>query len=81
MAPGSASISAAVASTTSVSNRTIRVEMLGSDAITAPAMPACTTDEAIEPDWSTHRMTSRSAWRWRLLPTRDSGMMVPSEGW
>src|SRR5437764_1185419 len=53
--------SSAVRSTTAVSNTTTCVRTAGSDASTAPKMPAYTTDVAIDPLWSTQRTTSRRA--------------------
>jgi hypothetical protein len=54
-----------VRSATAVSKTTNRVDTAGSDASTAPNTLAYTTDAAIEPLWSTHRMMSRSELRFR----------------
>ncbi len=53
---GSASCS--VRSTTAVSKTTSRVRSEDIEASTAPKTEECTTEAAIEPDWSMHRMTS-----------------------
>ena len=54
------SLSCSVRSATAVSKATTEVRRDRIEASTAPNTPAYTTDAAIEPLWSRHRMTSRA---------------------
>jgi hypothetical protein len=54
------SLSCSVRSTTEVSKATTDVRKDRIEASTAPNTPPYTTDEAIEPLWSRHTMTSRA---------------------
>ena len=74
--------SSSVRSTTAVSNAITRVWSVGSEASDAPSTPAWTTDAAMLPLWSRHRISSAaSERRLRPWPTSRSGMTVRCSGW
>src|SRR5262245_1798315 len=57
------------------------VRTAGIEASTALKIPEYTTDVAIDPLWSTHRMMSRREDRLRPYPILVSGMTVLYSGW
>jgi hypothetical protein len=70
-----------VRSTTAVSNTASEVFSARIEATTAPKADAYTTEDAMDPDWSIARTTSRATTWWRRpYPAGRSGITVRCSG-